>query len=246
MIIDAHCHIDAYPDPIEIVQEIGKRRILTVGVTNSPSDFVAAYPHVRRCRWVRLALGLHPLLGDNHPAERARFAAQLSRTSYVGEIGLDFSPAGLPTREAQLLSFRHVLNQLRDQRKFASIHSRRAEEHVLDILEELDMWPVVFHWYSGPKSQMDRLLRLGHYCSVNPAMLTASRGRRLLEQIPPDRILTETDGPFARVNGSILHPGEIGDVVGFLAATWSIHPQDVRDRIEQNFRSLFPSAVQRR
>lgn len=244
MIIDAHCHIDSYPDPIEIVQEIEKRRTLTVGVTNSPSAFMAASPHVRRCRWVRLALGLHPLLGDNHPVERARFAAQLSRTSYVGEIGLDFSPAGLPTREEQLLSFRYVLDQLRRQRKFVSIHSRRAEEHVLDILEELDMWPVVFHWYSGPKSQLDRLLRLGHYCSVNPAMLTTLRGRRLLGQIPPDRVLSETDGPFVRVNGAILHPGEIGDVVGFLASTWSIRPQDVRYHIEHNFRSLLPSVVQ--
>jgi len=64
-------------------------------------------------RGIRLALGLHPLPARDHPAERERFAQRVAKTWYIGEVGLDFSPAGSATREPQVASFHFVLEALR-------------------------------------------------------------------------------------------------------------------------------------
>ena len=239
--IDAHCHLDAYPDPLEIAHEIERARILTIAVTDSPSAFESAYPHVRQFRSIRLALGLHPLLGSRHAAARASFATQLPRTSYVGEVGLDFSPEGLPSRSQQLLSFRHVLELVNASPKLVSVHSRRAESAVLDLLEECRVGPVVFHWYSGTFSQLDRLLHSGHSCSINPAMVRSAKGRAIIGRLPPERVLTETDGPFVRINGKAARPGQVEEPLTFLASSWGWTRDEVLLRIRQNLRGLVPS-----
>jgi TatD DNase family protein len=242
--IDAHCHLDAYPDPKRAALEVERAGVLTIAVTNSPSAFEQAYPHVRRLRSVRLALGLHPLLGAQHAAERGRFDRSLGRTSYVGEVGLDFSPGGLPTRTQQMASFRHVLELIRASRKFVSVHSRRAETAVLDVLEELGVGPVVFHWYSGSLTQLERLLEQGHACSINAAMVRSARGRTLIKRLPPDRVLTETDGPYVTIQGRAARPGEVGEVLRFLASLWGMSLDEVRLHVCRNLRSLIPTGGQ--
>lgn len=238
--IDAHCHLDAYHDPLHMANGVDQAGILTVAVTDSPSAFERAYQHVRSLRSIRLALGLHPLLGPRHERERVSFAQHLTRTSYVGEVGLDFSPAGLPSRDEQVKSFRHVLGLVKTHPKFVSLHSRRAESAVLDLLEEFFVGPAVFHWYSGSLSQLDRLLGLGHACSVNRAMVRSDRGRRIIERLPMDRVLTETDGPYITVQGHVISPGDVEAVLIFLARTWGISMDQARRQIRRNLRSLVP------
>lgn len=203
--IDAHCHIDAYADPYQTALVVDRARVLTIAVTNLPTDFARAYPHVRPLRYIRLALGLHPLLAAAHVGERDAFRTYLGRTSYVGEVGLDFSSEGQATRVEQIESFRFVLQLLRAHPKFVSVHSRQAESAVLDLVEQIPVGPVVFHWFGGSLLQLERLLSLGHYCSINPAMLRSTRGRAIVERLPRDRVLTETDGPFVQVRDARRH-----------------------------------------
>lgn len=239
--IDAHCHLDAYPDPYQTTLAADRARVLTIAVTNLPSAFEAAYPHIRGLRHIRLAVGLHPLFADRHPEERRRFTAALSRTSYVGEVGLDFSREGLPTRDLQLESFRFVLESVRRQPKFVSLHSRRAEGAVLDLLEELGVGPVVFHWYTGSLAHLDRLLALGHLCSVNTAMLRSNRGRAVIERLPPDRVLTESDGPFVSMSDRPAVPTDVAEVETYLARQWERDLAEVRRQLQRNLRAAIPA-----
>lgn len=241
--IDAHCHIDAYADPYEMALTVERSRVLTIAVTNLPSDFAQAFPHVRPLRHIRLALGLHPLLAKAHVPERQRFIAYLPRTSYVGEVGLDFSPEGRPTRQEQVESFRLVLQALRQQPKFVSVHSRRAESAILDLTEETPVCPLVFHWYTGPTEQLDRLLAQGHYCSINPAMVRSAAGRAITARLPHDRILTETDGPYVQVAKRPAMPADVHLVETFLAQLWGTEPNEVCLQLQHNLRQVIPSAV---
>lgn len=238
--IDAHCHVDAYPDPYQTALAIERARVLTIAVTNLPSAFEEAYPHVRNLRSLRLAVGLHPLLAETHVAERARFAACLKHTSYVGEVGLDFSSEGLPTRDVQIESFQFVLRLVKQQPKFVSIHSRRAEAMVLDLLEEVDVHPVVFHWFSGSLRELERLLAQGHFCSINPAMLRSRRGQSIIERLPPDRTLTETDGPYVAVERRPALPMDVVTIEVFLAELWECSLDDVRLQLKRNLRAAIP------
>ena len=130
--LDTHCHIDLYPHPNRTALNAESAGVFVVCVTNLPSAFLAAQPHVRKFKRVRLALGLHPLSAELHSDNELRqFKKLVSETSFIGEVGLDFSREGRETKDRQLNSFQFVLRALNREPKFVTIHSRRAESAVL-------------------------------------------------------------------------------------------------------------------
>lgn len=234
--IDAHCHIDLYPKPTEVADRANRANVLTVLVTNLPSAFEKAYPHIKQFPNIRLALGLHPLLALQHQMERNSFQRLIDKTSYIGEIGLDFSPAGFQTKDIQIDSFRFVFDTINKKPKFITLHSRRAESAVLDLLEEMDYpFPVVFHWYSGSLSVLEKAVESGHYFSINTAMLESPNGQKIINRIPPERVLTESDGPFVKYKSRIIEPADVSIVERFLAEAWSSSPSQIRNKIRENF-----------
>src|SRR6267154_3791331 len=97
--LDAHCHLDLYPDPSRTALDAESKGVFVVCVTNLPSAFLAARPHIHQFKKVRLALGLHPLNAELHSDEElSRFGELVDETSFIGEIGLDFSREGYATR----------------------------------------------------------------------------------------------------------------------------------------------------
>ena len=61
-----------------------------------------------------------------------------------------------------------------------------------------DRGAVVLHWFTGSRAEARRAGALGCYFSVNAEMMRTERGRNLIADLPADRILTETDGPFTQ------------------------------------------------
>ena len=200
MIIDTHCHFDMMPNPEAYISDREKAGDIVIGMTNLPSYFRMGQPHLKGYKHVRLALGLHPLLAAENKSESKLFKQLVDKTSYVGEIGLDFSKEGMATKEEQLFMLREVLAVLRGKKKIVSVHSRNAEKELLDLLCEYDIKNVIFHWYSGSVNLISSILKQGYYFSINEAMCRSKNGREIIERIPKERILTETDAPFNEKN----------------------------------------------
>lgn len=196
MIIDTHCHIDMLKNPEDYLSKQEKLGKITIGMTNLPSHFKMGHEHFRNLRYSRLALGYHPLMVADNPSELMLFKKYLSYTSYVGEIGLDFSREGVGSKEQQMTMLRDILANLSGERKIISVHSRRAEKEVYEMLREYDIKNVIFHWYNGPLKLMKEIESAGYYFSVNEAMTCSQHGKELIQKISKDRILTETDAPF--------------------------------------------------
>ena len=238
MMIDTHCHVDLFSDPLATAREAEVAGVLTVAVTNLPSHFEQGTPHLAGFKCVRLALGLHPMMVSQHRRERSLFERAASNTSYIGEVGLDFSSVGRATKDAQVDSFRFVLGVIRDRPRFLSLHSRGAELVVMDLLAEYAISPAVFHWYSGPLAAIERALSDGHFFSVNPSMTASQRGRSIIEKIPPERILTESDGPHIRVRGNPVGPTGIGSLLNSIADIWGVSPEKAEAQVQDNFRKV--------
>jgi TatD DNase family protein len=237
--LDAHCHLDLYADPTQTAADAEKAGVFIVFVTNLPSAFDAAYPHTLSFKKVRTAVGLHPLSVNMHTEnELRRFKELVPKTSFIGESGLDFSREGFATRERQLTSFELALNCLENKPKFVTIHSRQAESTVLDLLEQEYSLPVVFHWYSGTLKNLERAANRGHFFSINPAMTWSKKGRIIIEEIPHDRVLTESDGPFIDLGGRQIVPADIHIVESVLAEMWETDALAVRSTVMQNFQRL--------
>lgn len=196
MMIDTHCHFDMMPNPEWYIREREDAGDIVIGMTNLPSHFQMGIDHVKMFRHIRLSLGMHPLLAEEGQKEMSLFRRYIDETSYIGEIGLDFSREGYSTKEMQIDILHDVLSLLRGKKKIISVHSRRAEKELLELLTEYDIKNVIFHWYSGSVGLIDKILERGYYFSVNEAMCLSKNGQAILKKLPKERILTETDAPY--------------------------------------------------
>lgn len=200
MLIDAHCHIDMLENPEAYLQKQERDGNITIGMTNLPSHFEMGYPYFRNLKRSRLALGYHPLMVAVNPNELRCFKKYLPYTSYIGEIGLDFSRDGIGFKEMQIGILRKILERISGERKIVSVHSRRAERELYGLLREYDIKNVIFHWYSGPLGLISEIESAGYYFSINEAMTCSQNGCAIIEKMSRSRILTETDAPYNEKN----------------------------------------------
>jgi TatD DNase family protein len=240
--VDAHCHVDRYPDLRRVLAAAHDADVVTIAVTEVPSSFQKLHAALRGTPSLRLALGLHPLRAATVSAlELSLFRRLLDKTDYVGEVGLDFSREGKPTRAAQLKILETILRLPRITEKVLSVHTRGAEAESIDQLSAARA-TAILHWYSGPLTQLDRALDAGFYFSINPAMLRTKNGQRLTSRIPRNRLLTETDGPYTRVAGRVSEPKDMPWLVERIAAHWHIEPSQARAQIFENMTAVFGKA----
>jgi TatD DNase family protein len=236
--LDTHCHIDHYQNPLEVAKEAENHGIITIAVTNLPSHFEMIYPYLSTFKRLRLALGLHPQLVKSGKTERIIFERMLSKTSYIGEIGLDFSGEGKFSKTPQIETLKFILNKIQDRPRFITLHSRKAESAVLELLEEYNIENAVFHWYSGPLKVLEQAIKSGHYFSLNHAMVRSKKGRQIIEIIPLDCILTETDGPFIQLGSREVTPSDIKTLLIALADIRKLPVLEIENHINSNFRRL--------
>lgn len=233
--IDTHCHIDLYENPLEVAAAAEKLAVKTVAVTYLPSHFLLAAKHLTGFKHVRPALGLHPLAINDHEREIGLFAECFRSAEYVGEVGLDFSGPNRASKLAQEKSFATVVMHIKNASKFVTVHSRGAEDTVLEILRNGGAGPVVFHWFSGSKRQLGNLLDAGHRISLNTSMSATVKWAELITYVPRSAILTETDGPFVKIGGRPAAPGDVELVIAWLAKSWKISPAAALQQVADNF-----------
>lgn len=240
--VDFHCHLDLYPDLKSAIAECDARRTATLAVTTTPKAFPTNRRLASDSEFVRVALGLHPQLVAERAHELSLFERLLPETRYVGEVGLDASPRYYRSFDLQKEVFRSILCLCaRAGDKILSVHSVRAAKHVLDLIEEYlpaDRGKVVLHWFTGTVSEVRRGIRLGCYFSVNERMLSSPKGRRALREIPRDRLLTETDGPFIERSGRTVGPGDVLLALREAATIEGTDVEVVQHRIVDNLKAL--------
>jgi TatD DNase family protein len=242
-LIDFHCHLDLYLDREAAVATCVKKRAYVLSVTTTPKAWRGTLALAGKHERIRTALGLHPQIAHERFREIPLFEALLPETRYVGEVGLDGSPEFRQHAAIQLSCFEQILKATKKAGgRILTIHSRGAADEVLDALERnSDAGTPVLHWFSGTKKQLTRAIDMGCWFSVGPAMLRGQKGTAILDLIPQDRVVTETDGPFAKAKGRPLEPAEVMDAVLACAAAWKITSVSAETQLTLNFRRLVSS-----
>ena len=240
MIIDMHCHLDLYPDPFAIVKQCELRGINVLSVTTTPKAWHGTSRLVHENSKIKTALGFHPQLAHERHNELELFDSLLPDTNYIGEIGLDGSKGFKMHWDIQLKTFRHILHRIENAGgRIMSIHSRASAGAVLSELSKCsDIGIPILHWFSGSKTELTTAIDLGCWFSVGPAMLRGKRGQELVSSMPKDRILPETDGPFAKLDNQSLMPWNSVQVSPQIADLWHMHLHEVEARISENFETL--------
>ncbi|WP_426960015.1 Qat anti-phage system TatD family nuclease QatD [Muricoccus radiodurans] len=243
--IDFHCHLDLYPDPRSVVAAAREQGHHVLSVTTTPKAWRGTAALAQGVPRIRTALGLHPQIAHERHGELALFEGLLPETRYVGEVGLDGSPELRPHQDVQRRCFDRILRACaKEGGRVMTVHSRRAADAVLDAFESAPGAGImILYWFSGSRRELDRAVRLGCWFSVGPAMVRSQRGRDLLAAMPRDRVLTETDGPFASGRDGPLQPGEVSDVVAACQAIWGILADQTAHQMADNLRRLGSMAL---
>ena len=241
-LVDFHCHLDLYPDFASAVRECDVARVRTLAVTTTPRAWPHNVEQIRGSKYVRPALGFHPQLVGTKEASMKLFERYLPEARYVGEIGLDAGPAFYKTFEEQKRAFERVLRLCVEQTgKILTIHSVRSVRAVLDLLEATGSptkTTVVLHWFTGSAAELRRAVELNCHFSVNNTMLSTDRSKSLVQQMPLERILTETDGPFTKVDRRVSKPADVELAVTLLAELRGLSPAEARARVGENLAQL--------
>lgn len=238
--IDFHCHLDLYRHPSLAVEDADEARIYVLFVTTTPKAWPSARAMVTDCHRIRVALGLHPQLAHERVSELPLFEQFGNQTKYFGEVGLDGSPQFREFQKKQVKVFDSVL-QIASKMggKILSIHSRKAAEQVLDSLaNHPDSGIPILHWFSGSRGQLRQAIEQDCWFSCGPAMLRSAKGRAIAKEIPHERMLTETDGPFAFVGSRPLQPIDSWLAVESLCEIWEKDLKEVVAVLHNNLKDL--------
>ncbi len=243
--VDFHCHLDLYPDHAELIARCDRDEVATLTVTTTPKAWRRNTELALGSRHVRVALGLHPQLVAERAAELPLWKELLPSARYVGEVGLDAGPRFYRSFELQKQIFTEILRACASTgEKILTIHSVRAARIVLDMLEE-HLLPsrgrVVLHWFTGSDSDARRAVDLGCYFSVNAQMLRNERHRAMVAKLPLGQLLTETDGPFTKIQERATIPGDVKYAVQDLARLREINADDLAAMIRANLARLLSS-----
>ncbi|MFC4683541.1 TatD family hydrolase [Exiguobacterium sp. s149] len=197
---DMHIHIDYFTNYKQMYNTFEESHTYALFVTNLPEIYQSCLNEFSEGKYVKLGLGYNPQLSAKYPFNKNLFDSMLLTTKYVGEVGLDYSKEFVHTKKVQNDAFDYICNQSARLNKIMSIHSRKAENDVLEMLIRHEVEHAIFHWYSGDIEFARKIVNQGYYFSVNHSMLNSQKGFDFIKSVPLDRLLLETDAPFGKSN----------------------------------------------
>ena len=241
--IDFHCHLDLYPDHIRAFKHCEEKGVNVLAVTTTP----LAWPHNQelavKSAFIRVGLGLHPQVVGDREGEIERFEELVAKAQFIGEVGLDAGPRFYRSLEAQRRVFERVLQACsRNGPKVLSIHAVRTVPEVLKMLKEwlpISKGLPILHWFSGTPAEAARAVDCGCWFSINPSMAASANGLKIIDAIPIERMLTESDGPFAKDSkGAALRPGCVEGAVEIIARRKNLTEDMVRGQLLTNLEQV--------
>ena len=163
----------------------------------------------------------------------------LSKAKFVGEIGLDYQVLDNDLKKKQKEVFEKILHMSATYKdKILTIHSRRSSEDVVSMIGSNFPGTIILHWFSGSSATLKRSIKNGYYFSINPSMIGSKNGQTLVNQIPLEKVLIESDGPFINIGKRKISPSDVELVVSYLAKIHKKTKEQVQIIIKNNFLEL--------
>lgn len=248
--IDSHCHFDApafdtdRKQVFERAKQAGVSHIISPAVTadswqklkKTTNTYTSIYP----------CYGLHPMFIEDHRPEHIEILEHWIENENpiaIGEIGLDYY---LPdnSRENQQFYFNAQLDIAAKHRLPVIIHARKSTEHVLQALKKRPELRGIIHSYSGSFEQARELIKRGFLLGLGgPVTWSGSRRlHKLVQQLPLDAIVLETDAPDQtgeRHKGERNEPAYLVEIASKIAQLKGISVEEVQQKTTSNCHGLF-------
>lgn len=207
--------------------------------------------------------GIWPNIEDIHDRENAmkdlRQSIQGKKIVAIGECGLDhhWNPNGADGRcesdfdektyKGEKELFQMQLEFAKELKLPVIIHSRDAFEDTLDCLKNVGYHNGIVHCYSYGIEEAEKFLDLGWYIAFGGATTYTKKAKlddmkALLQFIPEDRFLCETDAPYLApvpFRGQSNNPVLVEEVYKFIAQLRGTTPEALSELVDENIDTLF-------
>jgi len=264
-LFDVHAHLTHPQFTVDLGEVLARAR--NVGVTSIISnglnlqDNRAVLELAAREDLVRPALGLYPVdavlrdmraagvdyprEGEEHTAEEALsfIEGHVAEAFAIGEVGLDgyWVPEAFWLRQEDV--FRRLVRLALDANKPLIVHTRKREARTLELLTEMGANRVNWHCFGSKLKLAEQIAALGHYLSIPCNARRSESFAKLLQRLPRERLLLETDCPYlGPVPGERNEPANVKDTLAFAAELWGLPVVAVLARFEENYFNLFGAA----
>ena len=251
-LVDTHCHLD-FPDYKEDLagvlyraEKTGVVRVIVPGTTAESST--RAVELADKYEMVFASCGIHPHDADNAGKKELDKVFELAlnneKVVAIGEVGLDYFKK-YSSIENQKKLFKWSLEMAKELDKPVIVHNREAGEDIVDILKSSGFKVRgVVHCFSGDANLLKEILDLGMYVSFtgNITFPKADDLREVARQVPPEKLLLETDSPYITpkpFRGKRNEPAYVKYLLGVYKDMYGLTEEDVARITTHNANELF-------
>jgi len=250
MLVDAHSHVDRYDLAGEgaleaALEEITRYRIFTISNSMDLSSYQRNLAISEMCGLVLPIFGVHPWNAPQYARRLEDLGEAIQQSPMIGEIGLDhYFVKDASEYPDQRRVFEFFLAAAREQEKIVNLHTKGAEEAVLELLDRYEISRAIAHWYSGPLDILQELAARGVYFTIGIEVLYSRHIQTIAQAIPLGQLLTETDnpgGPREFIGGPGM-PGLVQEVVRGIAEVRETTVEAMTQIIHTNLLQLIRDA----
>ena len=191
---------------------------------------------------LKAAVGIHPQETifnlQTSISQLEKLLANNKNIVAVGECGLDFS--GEYNRETQESMFRGQIELAIKYDKPLIVHSRKASDETMAILNEYKCRGVI-HCYTGGIKRINKVPE-SFYFGIDGNLTYEGGLVEVVRNIPKDRLVLETDSPFLTPiphRGETNYPEYVKFVYAKVADIWGKSFEETEEIIDGNARGLF-------
>lgn len=244
MYIDVHCHIENYSDIKDVVE---RARNAGVGIiVNNSVDLKSMKKSLSLNEWfpeIKIALGIYPIESLKLSEEKIKEAIYFIRENKdkiiaIGEVGIDLKwSSDFETQKNNFIRFVKISKELDLP---LIIHSRKAEEQVIGILENEKCNKVIMHCFTGNLSLIDRCIKNNWLFSIPTNVVSNNTIQEIVKRVPVKNLLCETDSPyFHPFKGKRNEPCFVMESYRKIAELKGLELEEVEEQIEENYKRLF-------
>lgn len=246
--IDAHCHLEQkdYDQDRDTIIELCKQKLnAIVTCCASPDDFDLTIQMLEMYKnFVFATFSIHPIyVKEINEKQKDEFFDLImenkDRVSAIGETGLDFHHVKEETwRKKQKELFIEHISLAKDLKKPLVIHSRDSTEDVIKILEQEDAKNVLMHLF-GARHLLGRIKQNSWYISVGPISIHSKNHKKIIRDMPIEKILLETDSPWFGPEGKRNMPTAVLDVANRISQVKKLEVKEVDEVTTRNAVKFF-------
>ena len=244
-LFDSHCHL-YFPqfdtDRDDVIARMLEKGMGAVLIGTDLQTSKAALELAKQHDFLWASVGLHPNDEEEFDVSKYEALAQDSKVVAIGECGLDYfrsKPDGQKERFEKQIALAQKFN------KTLVVHCREAHDDCLSVLQNTaiaNKVPVVMHFFTGSGELAQKYLDLGCYLSFPGPITYTDMYDDSIRICPLDKMLIETDAPFAApvpYRGKRNEPAYVEYVAAKIAAVKGVSVNEVARQTTLNSQRIF-------